>query len=191
MKRKLIHGIGINDADYIVNPTINGKRVNCPFYETWRGMLTRCYFAKYQERRTTYIGCSVVNEWLTFSNFKKWMETQDWEGKQIDKDILFKGNKIYSPDTCVFVSCALNLFLTDRANDRGAWPIGVCWHKREHKFRSKCSNPFTGENKNLGSFTAPQDAHLTWKKYKHELALQYADMQTDDRIAKALRVAFI
>ena len=88
--RKLIHGVGINDADYVVEKKetishVNGKRKQkttwiCPFYRAWKCMLTRCYSATYQERKPTYRGCSVSEEWLTFSNFKSWMEKQDFQG---------------------------------------------------------------------------------------------------------------
>ena len=102
--RKPVFGVGTNDADYIIDRRIDGKRVACPIYRAWKNMLKRCHSDKYQKDRPTYIGCSVCKEWLTFSNFRRWMLTQDWQGKQIDKDIKFKGNKIYSPETCMFVT---------------------------------------------------------------------------------------
>ena len=113
-KDKLVYGVGINDADYRVQEKItvvdeDGKKKQklvwiCPFYEKWKPMLRRCYSAKYQEVRPTYIGCSVSEDWLRFSTFKAWMAAQDWEGMEIDKDILFPNNKIYSPETCVFIN---------------------------------------------------------------------------------------
>ena len=94
--RKLVCGVGINDADYAVvewetigyvNGKQNQKRVwECPYYKVWGSMLKRCYSDKYQERYQTYKGCTVSEEWLTFSNFKNWMEKQDWEGKHLDKE---------------------------------------------------------------------------------------------------------
>ena len=73
----------------------------------------------------TYKGCSVSEEWLRFSNFKRWMEKQDWDGKQLDKDILFEGNKVYSAETCVFVTSVVNSFTSDSGAKRGEWLIGV------------------------------------------------------------------
>lgn len=143
---KLVYGVGINDADYVVMKMqtigdVNGKRKQklvweCPYHRTWKGMLKRCYSAKYQETRPTYEGCSVSDDWLTFSVFKNWMEAQNWEGRQLDKDLLFEENKVYSPETCVFVSGMVNSFTIDRGNDRGEWMIGVCWHKPRSKFMS-------------------------------------------------------
>ena len=104
----LIYGVGINDADYIVNPTINNKRVMCPFYMKWNHMMMRCYNKKWQSSHLSYIGCSVVEDWHLFSNFKAWMESQDWEGKHLDKDLKVFGNKVYSPDTCTFIPPFIN-----------------------------------------------------------------------------------
>jgi len=194
--KKLVYGVGINDADYVVQRKetigyVNGKRKQklvwvCPYYRVWVDMLKRCYSSKYQEIRTTYKGCSVSEEWLRFSNFKRWMECQDFEGMQLDKDILFEGNKVYSAETCTFVSRVVNMFTIDRGNDRGECLIGVCWHKGEGKFQSQCRNPFTKKNEHLGYFTSELEAHEVWLKRKLELAHLLAEEQTDDRVAKAL-----
>ena len=193
MKRgiKLVCGVGVNDADYVVQPLINGKKAWCSFYRAWTGMLKRCYDAKYQTKKQTYVGCSVCTEWLTFSHFKKWMENQNWQGKQLDKDLIVKGNKVYSPDTCAFVDAVTNSFTINQAAARGEWPIGVCFDRREVKFKAMCSNPFTGKNEYLGYFTCPEQAHQAWKRRKHELACQLADMQKDERVADALRARYI
>lgn len=184
---KFVVGVGINDADYVVQPTVNGKRVCCPFYRTWKHMLERCYSSKYQTIQPTYVGCSVCEEWLTFSNFKKWMEAQDWEGKELDKDLLVKGNKVYSPETCVFVDSNTNLFTLDNSAARGESLIGTYFDKRRRKFMAYCSNPFTGKKEHLGMFKCQDQAHFAWKKRKYELACQLADLQSDNRVAKALR----
>lgn len=192
---KLVCGVGINDADYVVEKRetiiVNGKRKQkliwvCPFYQTWKGMLKRCYSAKTQERQPTYRGCSVSEEWHTFSNFKNWMEKQDFEGKQLDKDLLLEGNKVYGPETCVFVSGMVNNFTIDCGSARGEWLIGVCWDKKASKFKSRCSNPFTNKQENLGYFKCEVEAHQTWLKRKLGLAHLLAAEQTDGRVAKAL-----
>ena len=190
-KTKLVCGVGVNDADYPVRPAINGEGVECPIYVSWKNMLRRCYGEKYKLRRPTYEGCSVYEGWLIFSKFKAWMETQDWKGKELDKDLLFAGNKVYSADTCVFVSSVVNGFLTDRGSCRGELPIGVNWHKRAGKCVAQCRNPFTKKKDHLGLFNCPGMAHKAWKKRKHELACQLADIQTDDRVAAALRVRYL
>lgn len=194
--KKLVYGVGINDAGYVVQRRetigyVNGKRKEkqvwvCPYYIAWVNMLSRCYSVKFQERNPTYKGCGVSDEWLTFSNFKSWMEKQNWEGNQLDKDLLFEGNKIYSAETCVFVTRLVNMFTKDQAAARGEWLIGVCWTKRDGKFIAQCSNPFTKKIEKLGYFDCEQEAHETWLKRKLELAHELAAIQTDPRVAKAL-----
>lgn len=194
--KKLVCGIGLNDADYVVqrNETIGyvgGKQKlkmvwKCPFYQAWKAMLERCYSAKQQDKYPTYAGCTISDEWLTFSVFKAWMENQDWEGNQLDKDLLLEGNKVYSEDTCVFVSQVVNKFANDNGTKRGEWLIGVHWDKKVGKFKSQCRNPFSGEQEYLGLFTSELEAHETWLKRKLELAKELAAEQTDERVAKAL-----
>ncbi len=191
---RLVMGIGVNNADYLVNKfaNINGakKRVwVCPIYKMWNNMLTRCYSEKCQEKHPTYALCSVSDCWFTFSNFRAWVLTQQWEGMEIDKDILVKGCKLYSSETCVFVSQSLNLFLTDRDRLRGEYPLGVT--KAGNMFRARCRNPFTLRSDSLGNFGSAHRAHLAWLKKKHEHACTYADMQTDPRIAEALRNRYL
>lgn len=122
--------------------------------------------------------------------FRAWVVEQNWEDKELDKDILSQGNKVYSPVTCVFVDGAVNSFLLDCGAVRGEWPTGVWWHERAQKFHSRCRNPFTKKKEYLGSFTCPDQAHNAWKKRKHELACQLADIQTDERVAEALRIRY-
>ena len=193
--KKLVYGVGINDADYVTRKwetiEVNGKQKQkfvwiCPYYSVWTHMLERCYSSKRQETHPTYKGCSVSEEWLTFSNFKRWMESQDFEGKQLDKDLLFEGNKVYSKETCVFVTRVVNMFTVDRSNDRGEWSIGVYWNKASEKFRAMCRNPLTKKQEHLGLFTCELEAHQAWLKRKLELATLLAAEQTDSRVARAL-----
>lgn len=194
--KKLVCGVGISDAGYIVKKFeylgyVNGRQKQklvwaCPYYQAWGNMLKRCYSTKYKERNPTYKNCTVSAEWLTFSVFKSWMEGQDWEGKQLDKDILFEGNKVYSAETCVFVTKAVNMFTVDSGATRGEQLIGVSLDKRNAKFQSRCRNPFTKKMEHLGLFTSEQEAHEAWLKRKLELAHELAVIQTDPRVATAL-----
>ena len=196
MKAKLVYGVGINDADYVTQKWetvgyVNGKQKQrlvwmCPYYRAWTSMLQRCYSTKLQEKYPTYKGCSVSEEWLRFSNFKRWMEKQDWGGKQLDKDLLFRGNKVYSEETCVFVTRMVNMFTVDRGASRGEWMIGVNWDKWANKFRASCRNPLTKKGEHLGLFESELEAHQAWLKRKLELAYLLAAEQTDERVAKAL-----
>lgn len=189
MRKATVCGVGINDAGYVTEKgvSIEGKwKVvwRCPYYITWTSMLKRCYSEHYHKRQPTYVGCTVAGEWKTFSNFRSWMETQDWEGKQLDKDLLVEGNKEYGPDVCVFVTGAVNSFMADCGATRGNLPIGVS--RSGGKYRAYCSNPFTKKKEYLGTFSCQEEAHIAWKAKKAEHAKRLAEEQTDDRVKKAL-----
>ena len=193
-----MQGVGINDADYNVYETenVDGKLKivwMCPFYRTWKSMLERCYSSKYQSKHPTYKGCSVCVNWLIFSKFKSWMEKQDYQGKQLDKDLLKEGNKVYSPKYCIFVDRKVNLFVIDCGASRGEYMIGVCWNNAAGKVQAGVRNPFTGKIEHLGLFNNELDAHLAWKARKHELACQLANSEycNDPRLAQALKVRYI
>lgn len=129
LKPKLVCGVGINDANYQVSgfKLKSDGRVcacRCPYYEKWYQMLRRCHSKNRAVKFPNYEGCSVCEEWLYFSNFKEWMEGQNWEDRQLDKDFLIEGNKVYNPDTCVFIPQELNKFITTGAIRRGKIPTG-------------------------------------------------------------------
>lgn len=190
-KSKLVQGVGVNDADYSVYRKESGKIVwTCPYYQTWKSMLVRAYSNKYKQIQPTYQDVTVCEEWHSFMCFRVWMMEQDWKGKHLDKDILFQGNKVYSPDTCAFVDGVVNTFINELAAARGEWPLGVCWKEPNRKFQGYCRNPFTKKIEYLGLFTCPNQAHQAWKARKHELACQLADIQTDKRVAEVLRIRY-
>lgn len=191
LRKSLIHGVGKNDADYSISSFKTGVRVLCPFYLKWTDMLKRCYCVKYQLKRNTYIGCTVCDEWLTFSNFKAWMVMHDWHGKHLDKDIIIKGNKVYSPDACSFVDQATNKFIMDGASIRGNQPIGVSCCPKTGRFKAYCKNPFSLTQDYLGMYDCPNQANAAWRNKKHELACRLADIQSDERVSKALRMWYL
>ena len=175
--RKLVRGVGVNDSDYKTMMVLNGKQIVCPFYRKWLDMIERCYSASFQEKAPTYIGCSVCDGWLVFTTFKLWMIKQDWQGKQLDKDILFQGNKIYSPESCLFVSRQINSMLLDSKSIRGEHPIGVHFNKSTGKYVSKVG--LGAKQKYLGVFDTPKEASEAYKiaKYAHikEVALNQTE----------------
>lgn len=190
-RNQLVAGVGVNDVDYNVRKweVINGVQKivwSCPFYIRWAEMLKRCYSDLLQKKFPTYIGCSVVEEWHRFSTFKAWMETHDWEGKHLDKDLLLKGNKIYGPNTCIFVDAKVNLFITEKSTNAGGWPVGVTFRKSSGKYMAYCWSVETRKSTYLGSFTTPEDAHKKWLDFKLQQAYDLANQQTDERVAKAL-----
>lgn len=195
--RKLVYGVGVNDADYVVQKwettgCAGGEQKRkqvwvCPFYRTWMKMFQRCSSGKLKARHPTYKDVTCCQEWLVFSEFKRWMETHNWEGKQLDKDIIVPNNKLYSPETCAFVSSVTNSFVTASDASRGKYPLGVHWDTRDKKFRAQCRNPFVKKEEHLGYFNCPEEAHEAWRKHKHELAQLVAELETDLRVKEALK----
>ena len=179
-RNKLIFGVGINDANYnVCNLDSNRKIVwVCPIYSTWVHMLERCYYKKLKEKLPTYKHATCDIHWLTFSCFSIWMKSKDFAGKELDKDIIVVGNKHYDSENCAFVDQKTNKFVTDAGKMRGKYLIGVSLDKG--KFKSSINNTFTKKRE-----------FLAWKKRKHELALQLADLQTDVRVAEALRTRYL
>jgi len=182
--KKLILGVGINDADYRVFYKVGKIRILCPYYDRWRGMLYRCYSPKTQARQPTYQGCSICDEWLTFSNFKKWMQMQDWEGKHLDKDIIQPDNKVYSPETCAFVDRATNNLLLDAGKARGPYPQGVTLERKTGRYMARC--PSNGIRKTIGRFKSINEAEKAYKEFKYNEIIRIADLQSDQRVKEGL-----
>lgn len=176
-KKSLIFGVGVNDCGEAVRDGMA--------YRIWRSMLSRVYSPSQIKKSPSYIGCSVCDEWHTFSNFKKWFENPEngyRDGYHLDKDILVKGNKIYSPETCCFVPREINALLISRKRDRGAYPIGVVSHYK--KFYAYCSE--YGKRIRLKElYDTPEEAFMAYKHEKEayikEIAAKY---YSDGKITK-------
>ena len=109
-------------------------------YKYWENMIRRCYYEEQLKKNETYIECIVCEEWLCFDNFLKWFEENYYnvfnERMNLDKDILFKGNKIYSPQTCIFVPQRINTLFVKKDKNRGDLPIGVFWDEERQKYKA-------------------------------------------------------
>ena len=112
-----------------------------PQYSSWSSMIKRCYNPKCLTKDYTYQDCSVCKEWHNFQNFAKWYDDNYYqvfnEEINLDKDILHKGNKIYSPENCIFVPKTINSLFTKSNRSRGKYPIGVDYNKGMRKFRAR------------------------------------------------------
>lgn len=162
--RKPVYGFGKNDADYKVYITIDGKMHTCPYYLKWIGILQRCYDKSFHDRQPTYKGCAVCDEWLAFTNFRRWMASQSWKGKELDKDLLVPGNKIYSPVTCCFVSSRINSILTYNRNKKSGLPQGVRVCESSGKYLVKSTSG--GVSTSLGSFLTVGSANIAYRNLK-------------------------
>lgn len=166
-QKELIFGAGVNDAPFVVRPTIFGKRVTHKIFECWFNMLNRCYNPEYKKKNSTYLGVICCEEWLSFSIFAKWFKDNYKYGYHLDKDILVKNNKIYSADTCLFTPREINSFVIMSNASRGELPIGVTLHKGRYISR------ITTNQTNLGSFNTKEQAHQAWQKAKLEQAIAF------------------
>lgn len=186
-KGKAVYGNGTNDLDYVAyveKKNASGKNCAvymCIFYKTWERVLRRSYQKAWLSRHPSYWDVEVSEDFKSARNFKGWMESQIYkecdELLHLDKDILFRGNKLYSAETCVFVPAFINKCLntSERANRKT--PVGVT--KSGNRFISSMS---TGPNscENLGSYATQEQAHRAW---------QYARAsRIEDRIASYSRM---
>lgn len=171
----------------------NGETIKS--YSVWTSMLKRCYSDKCQKKQPTYKGCCVCEEWLNYSNFKKWFNDNYYEieGEQmnLDKDILVKGNKIYSPETCVFVPKKINTLFVKSNKSRGKYPIGVSFRKYKNKYKALCRIFDNGKSKlkHLGYYNTIEDAFNAYKEFKETEIKQIADEYKDkipDKLYEAM-----
>ena len=173
----------------------NGKQTKC--YQTWYEMLKRCYDPKYHEKEPAYINCKVCKEWHNFQNFAEWYYENYYEIKgqrmHLDKDILNKGNKIYSPENCVFAPQRINTLFIRCDKVRGEYPVGVYYDKQHEKFRAQCKIYDYEENKSktrfLGYYDEPEKAFQVYKEFKEKYIKEVADCFKDlipDKLYKAM-----
>lgn len=160
-------------------------------YVTWYNMLKRCYDTDSLQKRTTYQGCSVCEEWHCFTTFQEWFNEHHKDGWHLDKDILIKGNKVYSPNTCCFVPNEINALFTKRQNYRGKTPIGVDYCKPQRRFKECYKAAITrGKgNRYIGTFATPVDAFNAYKREKEKWIKTVADKWKDKlerKVYKAL-----
>lgn len=144
-------------------------------YLRWHDMIHRCYNAKFHERQSQYKECSVCEEWLNYSNFKVWYDKNKYGEAQLDldKDIVFKNNKIYDPAHVVLVPHEINTLFIAGDKRRGDLPIGVSFDTSKNKYRA-CLN-MDGKSKKLGVFDNSEDAFKRYKEYKKDLIQDMAE----------------
>ena len=184
-RKKLVRGVGINDAFYLVALMIDGKLCQCPIYRKWSSMLSRCYSKKFQEKWPTYIGCSVDKRWHSFMAFREWVLSQpDWEECELDKDLLVSGNKIYGPDTCIFIPQYINAFMTDSRSNTSSLPVGVI-KKTKNTYVAQVCLLKSGRWRSRG-VTDIELAEFIYKEKKLQVAEIISASLLDKRIAIAI-----
>lgn len=175
-----VYGVGMTGNKYPAK--INGK--NTKEYDTWTNMIQRCFDTKLKEKQPTYENVDCCDEWLHFerfyewlhsqSNFDKWYKNSRWA---IDKDILIKGSKVYSPEACCLVPQNVNCLFLKREAERGNYPIGVSY--KNDGFLASCHNPFINDREELGYYSTPEKAFYVYKNYKEDIIKQVAQIEYD------------
>ncbi len=179
---RIVHGFGLNDANYLVEEHFAGIRERCPYYVVWSSMIGRAYGTTSEKSpRFGYENTTVCEEWSKFSIFKNWMETKKWENMELDKDLILPGNKIYSPETCVFITKELNRAITKKTRNKSIYKQGVSCAG----IRFQATISMHKKRKRLGSFNTEDEAHLaySWEKYNY----LFDFMGVNDDIDKALK----
>lgn len=188
-RKSIICGVGMSDADYAVYPASRSDRLVCPFYNRWKGMITRCYSGRPKDL-LRYEGCTVAQEWLSFMVFRGWMVDQPWQGNHLDKDILRPWEKRYCPETSVFIPAWINTLLNDMSCARGALPLGVTLTTRGRRFTAQIRTA-SSKRVGLGLFDTAEEAHKAWRLAKADVIAgaveryRIADCH-DERVSAAL-----
>jgi len=183
VKNKPIQGIGSNKGDY---PTKVGNHF-MKEYQLWVDMLKRCN-PTYHSKVLSYVGNTCSENFKSYTFFYEWCQQQKGFGGReshslrgswcLDKDLLTKGNKLYSEDTCVFIPQSVNKLIAKHERQRGDYPIGVNWKKSNNCFIAQCNGRDVGR-KHLGCFQTQEDAFLAYKTFKEALIKQVANEYKD------------
>jgi hypothetical protein len=165
----LVCGVGVND--YSKREKISPKQRKAQ--TVWYSMIHRCYDSDCKEHKY-YKDCIVCDEWLSFKNFERWFMENYIEGYQLDKDILVKENRVYSPETCCFVPQEINKVIITkktRKNKQNKLPLGVYFDKQMNKYAS------VGVTNSRKLFNTPNEANEYYKNKKaqhlKDIALKY------------------
>ena len=172
-----VHGVGVIGSKY--PSKVNGIPVK--EYSLWATMLQRCYDSKEHNRHPTYKDCTVSENFKSYEYFYEWCQEQVGfgnDGWQLDKDLLVKGNKVYSEDTCVFLPNEINSAILNCKGSRGELPIGVSLYKQD---RYKAMGHLNGKNVFLGIYSTPELAFKAYKE-KKELSLVKLGMKWSQKI---------
>lgn len=176
----VVYGVGVAGNKYI---TVDENSKSTKEYTIWYHILQRCFDEKWKEKRPWYRDTKCCDEWLYYPNFYEWLHSQEnfdkwYENKRwaVDKDILFKGNKIYSPDTCCLIPQNVNCLFLKREAERGKYPIGVRY--TNDGFVAICRNPFLNKSVELGCYSIPENAfYFGYKPYKENIIKQVAQIE--------------
>lgn len=168
----LVYGWGINDADYFTCRKVEGETKICPFYDRWRGMLRRSIDPAGKLKGTAYEEVSIGDGFRMFMDFKRWSEDQGFNLNNfsllhLDKDILSGDSKVYSPETCAFVTRKINNLILTSEGKRGKFLLGVSrCEKASNKRRYYARYTDNGRGMRIGGYPSETEAHQAWQLAK-------------------------
>lgn len=152
-------------------------------YDRWHWMMNRCYSTAIHKLYPQYENCTVCKEWLNYSNYKLWYDEHKiemkvfWGRVSIDKDILIKGNTVYSPETVCIVPQTINTLFVTCKEKRGDLPLGVFWDVDKNKYRACVAA--MGKSIKLGTFNTVEEAFDKYKITKEKLIKDVAEKYKD------------
>ena len=182
-----VFGVGIVGAKHPISEGRKGTKE----YVLWKDVLRRCYSDSSKKKRPTYEGCEVSDNFKSFEYFYEWCNKQvgfGVEGFELDKDLLIKGNKVYSENTCIFLPQEINKVLTKRTASRGEYLIGVYWCNTKKVFVARV-NKNKGKQEHLGYFKTELEAFNAYKQAKEAFIKEQANKwkgKIDERAYEAL-----
>ena len=181
-----VHGVGVIGDSY---SCWDGSKIRKE-YDLWSSMLARCYSPKAHKARETYIGCTVSENFKSYTYFYEWCNRQvgfNEDTFELDKDLLAIDSKSYGEDTCVFLPKEINTAIIKQNKKRGDFPIGVTYHKNTGNFVAQLSTS-TGR-KHVGAFNNVIDAFAAYRKAKETYLVELAEKwkgSIDERAYDAL-----
>lgn len=182
-----MYGVGIDDVDYNVRPVVDGKQTYCSIHRSWKSMMTRSYCIKYKKIRPTYNDVHVCDDWHSFMNFRNWVLSQgDVTGLQLDKDLLVVGNKLYSPDTCIFVDSEVNNVIQYKKRRNSRLPVGVSVIRGLKTTPYLARIQMIGVPVELGYFSTSEEASYAYLIAKSTTILEVSRRQLDERVISGL-----
>lgn len=190
-----VYGIGyLGEGNFLAKM---GKSIH-PYYDAWRGAFRRCYSEKEALKYARYKDCEVDEQWFNYQEFCKWTDRQVFHpGYKLDKDLLYPGNKIYGPDTCVYLPNELNCIISSARHRDSNLPVGV----------SRVVNPAarvkiwtasmsmqgkggTRKSVNLGYFSSVEEASAAYISEKERYVKQRAEYWKDRISIKAYEALY-
>ena len=187
-----VYGVGyLGQGKY--KPIENGKMTIQ--YNYWKAMMQRCYCKSVNKHTLAYNNVSVCKEWHNFQKFAKWFDENfyfvDDEKMSLDKDILKRGNKVYSPETCIFVPMKINqLFIKNKTVRNSNLCIGVRYNKNKNKYQAQCGTLDERKVKTICCVDTIEEAFNKYKAFKENL-IKLVAQQYKDKIPNKLYEAMI